>query len=84
MNLLLLLSALLTAITGVVGGTRAPQVAQAVSGAAQGAAVADARVKLVAMRPVQGIPSVQAVAPAAGAALTFASAEPIWASRRRE
>lgn len=83
-NLLLLLSALLTALTGVGGATRAPQVAQAVAGPAECAAVADARAAVVAVRPRQALPSLRAVATAISAALALPAGEPIWASRRRE
>ncbi|KTT70882.1 hypothetical protein [Sphingomonas endophytica] len=84
MNLLLLLSALLSALTGVGGSVRQPQVAQAVAQQVKAAAIASAA-RRIAARPVQAVatlaasaisPVVRVVAPVA--------AEPIFASRRRE
>ena len=84
MSVLLLLSALLSALTGVGAATRAPQVAQAVAGAAEAATVARARSPLAALRPVQASPGIRAVAAVMRPAAAVPSREPIWASRRRE
>lgn len=85
MNLLLLLSALLSALTGAGSAVRRPEVAQAVavrSVAGQPAQIAESR---VAQRPVAAPPTlvtsaaiVRIIAP-----LKVASID-IWASRRRE
>ena len=72
MNLLLLLSALLSALTGIGGSVRAPDLAQAVAGASAVAAVAPARRPGVAARPAFVLPG------------RVAQAEPIWAKRPRE
>lgn len=85
MNLLLLLSALLSALTGVGGSVRAPDVAQAVAGRqAVETAVAERRQR-VAARPVPALPTLVAQS-AAGVANRFAivPGEPLWAGRRRE
>ena len=85
MNLLLLLSALLSALTGIGGSVRAPDVAQAVAGAKAAVAVVPARRPGVAARPGFVLPGriAQAVLPR-GTALALPAAEPIWATRRRE
>lgn len=85
MNLLLLLSALLSALTGVGGSVRAPDVAQAVAGASAAVAVAPARRPGVAARPVLGLPGLVAGTRLPwGVGLALPAAEPIWATRRRE
>lgn len=85
MNLLLLLSALLSALTGVGGSVRAPDVAQAAAGASvAGTPRAPAQAR-VAHRPVSALPTRAAVAHrTAGSAVAFAVAEPLWTLRRRE
>lgn len=83
-NLLLLLSALLSALTGVGGSVRQPQVAQAVAQQARVTAQATAR-RDVAARPAQQLPGLAAVALAPlASALALVAREPIFASRRRE
>ncbi|MEH3046910.1 hypothetical protein [Sphingomonas adhaesiva] len=84
MNLLLLLSALLSALTGIGGSVRQPPVAQAVAQQTR-AAVAATVAQRVAARPVQVLAtlSTSAVAPIA-AALALFPAEPAYATRRRE
>ncbi|NJR79102.1 hypothetical protein [Sphingomonas corticis] len=83
MNLLLLLSALLSALTGVGASARQPQVAQAV---AQQARVAAPRLAAApAARPVAALPAPALLAAAPLAARwTLAAAEPLFAGRRRE
>jgi len=85
MNLLLLLSALLSALTGIGGSVRAPDMAQAVAGASAVAAVAPARRPGVAARPAFVLPGrlSQAILPRY-VALALPAAQPIWATRRRE
>lgn len=84
MNLLLLLSALLSALTGGASAMRAPAAAHAVAVAA---AVAEAQAvpARIAARPVQALPRVrQVTATAAPAAFALAAIVPLYASRRRE
>lgn len=83
MNLLLLLSALLSALTGVGGarGASAPQVVCAAATAVRAARVAAIS---VGVRPVQAPPPLAAVLRPSGTAWALAAAEPLYASRRRE
>lgn len=82
MNLLLLLSALLSALTGV-GGTRGGATPQAVC--SQLAEVHAPRpAAAVAARPLQPLPALLAVLIATGRTLSLAPVEPRFASRRRE
>lgn len=83
-NLLLLLSALLSALTGVGASARQPQVAQAVAQQA-GVAHAAARRAVPAHRPVVGPPALAGLAAAPLAtAWRLVAAIPLFASRRRE
>ncbi|MEH3104744.1 MAG: hypothetical protein PGN12_12675 [Sphingomonas phyllosphaerae] len=83
-NLLLILSALLSALTGVGAAARQPQVAQAVAQQVKAAAIASAARRL-ATRPAQpratlvdssGAPQLRVLA--------LVAVEPIFAGRRRE
>ena len=83
-NLLLLLSALLSALTGVGGGVRPAQAAVAVSRVAE-TAVSVARIAPnAAVRPAFALPTRAAVASIDGAAWALAPAAPLYLSRRRE
>lgn len=82
-NLLLLLSALLSALSGVGASARQPQVAQAV---AQQARVAAPQITTApALRPMVALPALaaQAAAPVARG-WSLAAIEPAFATRRRE
>lgn len=85
MNLLLLLSALLSALTGGGSAMRTPAAAHAVASAA---AVVEAQVRpaAVASRPQQALPTLVASAAwgLAAAAPAVAPGEPLYARRRRE
>ncbi len=83
-NLLLLLSALLSALTGVGGTARQPQVAQAMAQQVSAAAIASAA-RHLATRPTppRATPVASRVAPIARA-FVLAAFEPIFAGRRRE
>ena len=83
-NLLLFLSALLSALTGVVGGGRVAEVPQYTAAASASARVS-ARPAVNVKRPIAALPRLQEVAnalPAKVFALTPAT--PLFAGRRRE
>ena len=83
-NLLLLLSALLSALTAIGGSARQPQLAQAV--AQEKIARAPVAVRAVLLsRPVQVLAGVAALARAPIArGWSLLPAEPVFAGRRRE
>ena len=84
MNLLLLLSALLSALTGVAASARAPEVTQAVASSAVAQAEPAVR-RLRAARQTASLPALSSVAREPTSARAFpVDAEPLWASRRRE
>lgn len=84
MNLLLLLSALLSALTGAGAGVRRPEVAQAVS--ARSVVASPVRIAVrPAQRPVAALPTlVRSAAMAGGVRPVLLGAVDLWASRRRE
>jgi hypothetical protein len=82
-NLLLLLSALLSALTGVGASVRAAEVPQAVATQARAGEVAQRRA--VATRPVATSPTLTASARAPIVhVLALEPAAPLYATRRRE
>ena len=83
MNLLLLLSALLSALTGAVPGVRG-QSAQAVAQGSVCAQAAKVAVAKIGERPVAALASLEDVAVSAAMQVIAVSMTPIWASRRRE
>lgn len=85
MNLLLLLSALLSALTGVGGGVRTGQAVQAVAERSATAVAAVAVVRTRTTRPSAELPTLAEQAlPVALASFTVRPVAPIFASRRRE
>lgn len=84
-NLLLLLSALLSALTGAGVGVRAPQPAVSVARAAAPAVAMPARVARVVGVPMAALPTLTAAASGSIArAWRLAAAAPLYLSRRRE
>ncbi|WP_425229774.1 hypothetical protein [Sphingomonas sp.] len=84
MKLLLLLSALLSALTGAGGPARAMQTPVAVSRVAEKAAVQRITGLAAHGRPIQALPVLRRDDGGAAAAWVFAPATPLYASRRRE
>jgi hypothetical protein len=83
-NLLLLLSALLSAITGIGGGARGTQVVQAVAQGSVALATPLRRAAITA-RPMQGLPTiVVSLAIPTARSLVLRSVHPLYAARRRE
>ncbi|MGR6327618.1 hypothetical protein ACU5AX_00985 [Sphingomonas sp. XXL09] len=83
MNLLLLLSALLSALTGVGSAGRAPAAAQEIS-AQVTAAAAQVRAVRAARRPQSAKLTVAMVRAAAALPVLAVATAPLYASRRRE
>lgn len=85
MNLLLLLSALLSALTGVGANVRAPERAQAVAAVSIGRVVAAIAPAHAMNRPMQGLPALAAVTlPGVHVATAVVRLIPRWIDRRRE
>ncbi len=84
-NLLLLLSAVLSALTGVGGGVRAQDRARAVAEGSMSAVKATAAARIAPRRPAATLPSrVASAAFGGGSALALVPHEPVFAGRRRE
>lgn len=83
MNLLLLLSALLSALTGAVPGMRGQSAQAVVQGNVCSQSVAATPAKVV-IRPVSGLPALLQVAVASTLRTIAVVALPLWAERRRE
>lgn len=85
MNLLLLLTALFSALTGVGGNMRAVEATQAVAATSIATAVVAERTVVAMRRPVAALPVLAAVAGATTTARPqLVTNEPLYASRRRE
>jgi hypothetical protein len=83
-NLLLLFSALLSALTGIGGGARGTQVVQAVAQGSVALATPLRRAAATA-RPAQQLPTIVAmVAIPSARSLVLRSVHPLYAARRRE
>lgn len=83
MNLLLLLSALLSALTGV-GAARSEVTSQAVCSQLVEANAPRAAAPAAIARPLQPLPALVALAVATDGLFALAPIEPLFASRRRE
>lgn len=84
MNLLLLLSALLSALSGV-GGVARPVVPQTLAAHIAGDVAATQAVRVRHIRPVEPLPSrLQTAGAPHATALILGAVEPIFARRRRE
>jgi len=86
-NLLLLLSALLSALTGVTGGARIAPAPQSVSQGMAAIAPAGGRVRAIATRPAAALPTLVALAAVSRFATTVmapAEAARLLTNRRRE
>ena len=84
MNLLLLLSALLSALTGVGGSARGVETQQVVSQRIAVAATALAPVRADVLHPRQPLATLVQVATDIAPAAAPAALSPLYASRRRE
>lgn len=84
MNLLLLLSALLSALTGVGASARAPERAQAVAVVGVGRTAKALAPAHVASRPVSTAPRLAAVAALGIVLPVLVRDAPRWTDRRRE
>lgn len=84
MNLLLLLSALLTALTGVGGRVGGPEPVQAVAQERARIAVTAKVATCLSIRPIAALPQLVALACAIVAPAFTVATIPAWATRRRE
>ncbi|WP_305171869.1 hypothetical protein [Sphingomonas aurea] len=87
MNLLLLLSALFSALAGIGGAVRAPDAVQAVAGSSVVQAASRAAPRSQATRPTATLPTLVEIAgrlQVSASTNPTAVAVPLWATRRRE
>lgn len=85
MNLLILLSALLSALTGVVQGGRVERAPQALSALAVAAGTVPAAATIATRRPVNAPASLMALSGCvSGYCSSLNPVEPLYARRRRE
>ena len=84
MNLLLLLSALLSALTGAVPGVRRAEAPQAVAQAIVSAQAGQAEVARAARRPVSVLSTMAALLQAAALPAPVLPVPALWTTRRRE
>lgn len=83
-NLLLLLSALLSALTGVGAGVRPAQAAVAVSRVAETSVSVSRIAPSASTRPTPALPTRADITAITGPAWRLASAAPLYLGRRRE
>ena len=83
MNLLLLLSALLSALTGAVPGGRGPSAQAVAQGSVCSQSIAATPAKVM-IRPVSDLPALLQVAVATTLPTIAVVSLPLWAERRRE
>lgn len=83
MNLLLLLSALLSALTGAVPGMRGQSAQAVVQGNVSSQSIAATPAKVL-IRPVSGLPALLQVAVATTLRAIAIVSLPLWVERRRE
>jgi hypothetical protein len=84
LNLLLLLSAILSALTGAVPGVRRAEAPQAVAQALVAAQAGQAVVAQATQRPVATLPTIAALLRTASLPTLVLAAPAIWTTRRRE
>jgi hypothetical protein len=84
MNLLLLLSALLSALTGAVPGVRRAEAPQAVAQALVSAQTGRTVVAQATQRPLAALPSIAVLSTTAALPKPMLAAPMIWTTRRRE
>jgi len=84
MNLLLLLSALLSALTGVGATACAPRVARVAAEVVSSRPTETVRVSVAPRPTIRAFPLFESAWAGLTAAAPFVAREPIWASRRRE
>ncbi|HEX8485824.1 hypothetical protein [Sphingomonas sp.] len=84
MRLLLLLSVLLSALTGAGASARVSSAAHTVAERSVVTLALAPAQRAVNLRPMATVPVLRAVAELAGEPVAVSDAEPLWANRRRE